>query len=327
MQLTTPVAIPNYKQKIKYKSKMLFIGSCFSDNIGNWLYEHHFSALCNPLGTMYNPCSVALALENIIESKKYVFKDLHERKGQYFNFDFHGSFVNTDKDLAIDQMNKAVESAHKYLNSLDYLFVTFGTAWIFELKTSGKVVANCHKMPETLFNRRKLSVEEIFNIWIKIQEKLFAKFPNLNIVYTVSPIRHLKDGAIENMLSKSALFLAIEQLVSANQNAHYFPAYEILNDELRDYRFYASDMVHLSETSIEYIRNKFSTHFFSIETQNMYKSIAEIIAASKHRPLHPKSIEYQQFCKKMIAKTKALNKTHPEIDFSEEILKFSKFEQ
>jgi hypothetical protein len=323
MQLFTKVNIPKFSKSIDFETVNVFLGSCFSDNIGNWLHDIKFNSISNPFGTMYNPLSVSRCVEHIIHCTVFEEKDLCERKLQYFSYDFHGSFADKNKKSVLNKMNEAVKIAHEKLKIADYLFITFGTAWVFELMSTGNVVANCHKMPSNTFSRRKLEVEEIVNVWDKLQNLLFERFPKLNIVYTVSPIRHLKDGAIENTRSKATLFVALEKLLKNNIRVHYFPAYEIVQDELRDYRFYAKDMVHLSEIAIDYIRKEFSDAFFDISTFEIIKQIEDIVAASKHKPLHPESIEYSQFCNKMLAKIKSIELSYPNLDFSKEKAIFS----
>ena len=318
MQLFTKVDLPNFSKKIDFDTVSLLLGSCFSDNIGKWLHEIKFNSLSNPFGTLYNPISVGNCLQHIINGTVFSEKDLCERKSQYFSYDFHGSFAGNDKKIVLEEMNTAVKNARNTLLNADYLFVTFGTAWAFELKGSSKLVANCHKMPSNTFNRRKLEVEEIVNVWDNLHDLLFEKFPKLDIVYTVSPIRHLKDGAIENMRSKATLFVALEKLLEKNIRVHYFPAYEIVQDELRDYRFYAKDMVHLSETATDFIKAKFTSAFFDKSTLEILKQIEDIVAASKHRPLHPESEEYKSFCNKMLVKIKSLELIYPNMDFSSE---------
>ena len=323
MQLTTPIEIPKFSQKIDYNTRMMFIGSCFSDHIGEYLSNHKFKSLSNPFGSMYNPLSVVQCIEAILDVSEFVESDLQERKGQFFNYNFHGSFSDSEPMLCLEKMNQAVQNANKHIQNLDYLFITLGTSWVFELKHNNKVVANCHKMPAEIFTRRKIEVSEIVSHLDELQTRLFDKLPNLQIVYTVSPIRHFKDGAIANQQSKASLFVAIDKLLEDNSNIHYFPAYELVNDELRDYRFYARDMVHLSEITVDYIRNKFANNLFGDETQKVYKKVADIVAAANHRPLHPDSIEYKQFCQKMINRIDELSKKYQGLDFEKEIEIFS----
>lgn len=306
MQFRTELILPKAKRPISYADRMLLMGSCFSENIGNWLSDHFMDVLVNPFGILYNPASIAHSLRLLTEEKNYTEADLFEHQGLFRSFDHHSRYSAPTAAETLQLMNESREAATEQLREADLLLITFGTAWVYALKEEGRTVSNCHKLPERLFERRKLSVTEIVSEWSALIEHLTAINPKLQIIFTVSPIRHIKDTLHGNQLSKATLLLAIDELQAAFEQVSYFPAYELLMDDLRDYRFYASDMVHPSETAVSYIQSKFAGVYFDRNTENLFAACEKFKRALDHKPSDPDSAEYQNFLTQNIQKLNLL---------------------
>lgn len=291
----TSIDIKPYSFRLDYQSNILTLGSCFSENMGLKMKNVFFKTEINPFGVLYNPISILNSIQLLLQNKKFTASDIFEYKSLWHSFAHSSSFSDVSSELCLSKMNERIESASEFIKNTDVLLITFGTAWVFTDKESGRVVSNCHKLPAAKFNRRRLTVDEITEAYSDLLTKLKALYPNLNVVFSVSPIRHWKDGAHENTISKSTLLLAVDALQNQFDNVHYFPAYELLMDELRDYRFYASDMLHPSDVAVEYIWSKFSESVFSEETLQLMKKLEQLAADRAHRPLHPLSPEYALF--------------------------------
>ncbi len=283
MDFRTQVKTADCQGLIRHGEPVMMLGSCFSDNIGQRLVQALLDATVNPFGTLYNPASIANAINDLIVCRTYNENDLIEHDGRYHSFSHHSSFSGINATTVIEKINKSIETSSHILRKASTLIVTFGTAYVFELASTQKIVSNCHKLPSKHFNRRRMSVNEIVDMWNNIIRKLHNINPRLNIIYTVSPIRHLADGAHDNQLSKSTLLLAIENLCNSNERVGYFPAYEIMMDDLRDYRFYASDMTHPSETAVDYIYEKFSHSYFNDSTMQLAKECERLTRRLRHR--------------------------------------------
>ena len=275
---TTPIKIPISSVKIDHKGHLLTLGSCFSENIGRKLQNAFFQVDVNPFGVLYNPFSVADSIRFLLQKKAFEQHDTFFYGSLWHSFSHDSSFSDINQDTCLKKINVRLEQAAEQLNETGVLLITFGTAWVFESIKSGKTVANCHKLPEKEFRRQRLNVSEIVDEYQLLITQLQMVFPQLQIIFSISPIRHRKDGAHENTISKSILLLAVEELEKSLPNVHYFPAYEIMLDELRDYRFYAKDMFHPSETTIDYIWQRFSDTYFSLETQNLKKRLEQLSA-------------------------------------------------
>ncbi len=282
MKLQTIVDIPASPWKIGYEDKILMIGSCFSDEIGEQMQQRYLNVTCNPFGTLYNPLSIAqaLAITDVPE--------LIEHEGLWHAMSHHGSFSRADKNEAEVVIRTSIETMQKALNEATVIIVTFGTAWVYE--KDGEIVGNCHKLPESCFTRRRLSVEEIVSAW----QPVIARYPDKHWLFTVSPIRHIRDGLHENQLSKATLLQAIDQLIKSNNqssnrqssNRQYFEALEIMLDELRDYRFYADDLVHPSSLAVTYIWERFVDTFCTPQTKNELVLQHKRWKHEHHLPLH-----------------------------------------
>lgn len=286
MKLQTIVDIKPSEWKIGYEDKILLLGSCFSDEIGAQMQQRYMQVTCNPFGTLYNPLSIAQAINLQIFNSSNCKLPLVEHDGLWHSMAHHGSFSRPTKEEAEEAVNESIVAMQKALNEATVVIVTFGTAWVYEM--NGDVVGNCHKLPEKLFTRRRLSVEEIVAAWRPILEQ----YKDKHWIFTVSPIRHIKDGLHENQLSKATLLMAVEELISTEcrvQNTEritYFPSYEIVLDELRDYRFYADDLVHPSSLAVSYIWERFVDTFCTNQTKNELVLQHKRWKHEHHIPLH-----------------------------------------
>ena len=282
VKLQTIVDIKPSEWKIGYEDKVLMLGSCFSDEIGAQMQQRYLQVTCNPFGTLYNPLSIAQAL-TMTEVPELV-----EHEGLWHSMAHHGSFSRASKEEAEQAVRASIKTMQQALNEASVVIVTFGTAWVYEMKGEGLpvtgygVVGNCHKLPERCFVRRRLTVEEIVDAWKPILEKYSDK----HWLFTVSPIRHIKDGLHENEISKATLLLALEAISHQHSAISYFPSYEIVLDELRDYRFYADDLVHPSSLAVNYIWERFVDTYCTNQTKNELVLQHKRWKHEHHIPLH-----------------------------------------
>lgn len=311
IMFVTKIKIPESPFKITHEDNILTLGSCFSENVGNKLKDFCFPVEANPFGVLYNPVSVQNAVYFLLSSKKFEEQDLFYNHSLWHSF-FHSSlFSGVSKEESLAKINSRLSSASTFFYNTKFLFITFGTAWVYEHIQSGQIVANCHKLPSKEFTRYRLSVEDIVLSYTELIWKINDLIPNTHIIFTISPIRHWKDGAHENNISKGILHLAIDALQQQFENVSYFPAYEILLDELRDYRYYAEDMLHPSEVAVNYIWSRFSEIYFSKETLNLNKEVHQLRSDLAHRPFHIHSEEYENFLVKTNEKKESLMKKYP----------------
>ena len=308
---STQIDIPHSTVEITYNDRILTLGSCFAENIGTKLQEACFLTFINPFGVMYNPMSVAQGIRYLLSEKEFTATDLFQ-SGSLWNSLAHSStFSAITADEALQKINSRLQAARYFLHETNVMMITLGTAWVFELVDTRKIVSNCHKLPASRFTRRRLSVDEIINEFTEVFGFLRNSYPGLKFIFTVSPIRHWKDGAHENTVSKSTLHLALDALEKQFDFVHYFPAYEIMMDELRDYRFYASDMLHPSDVAVDYIWQRFGDTYFSSETLNLKKELERLRADLNHRPLHPETEEYRLFQLSVEKKKNGLIQDYP----------------
>ena len=276
MKLQTIVDIAPSNRKIGYEDSILMIGSCFADSIGEQMVQRNLRVTCNPFGTLYNPLSIAQALTMTD------MPELIEHDGLWHSMAHHGSFSRADRNEAEQAIRASIETMQKALREATVVIVTFGTSWVYEWKGE-RVVGNCHKLPETNFTSRRLTAEEIVAAW----KPLLERYSDKHWVFTVSPIRHIKDGLHENQLSKATLLQAVEKLTGeAGLTADYFASFEIMLDELRDYRFYADDLVHPSSLAVNYIWERFVDTFCTPQTKNEMNIQHKRWQFEHHRPLH-----------------------------------------
>jgi hypothetical protein len=315
MNFRTEIQLKKSTTGISYNDSLVLVGSCFTENIGKKFSINKFRTDVNPFGILYNPLSIQSSIQQLIDKKTVTEKDLFFHNGVWQSFAHHGSFSDTSKDACLGKINKRIIESSTNLKQANFFIITFGTAWVYELASTKEIVANCHKLPEKTFNRRCLTIKEIVENYTVLLRKLQAFNPSLQIIFTVSPIRHWKDGAHENQMSKSILLLAIDELQQLFPNTSYFPAYEIVMDELRDYRFYDEDMIHPNNIAINYIWEKFSDIYFSVETEKIRLKIEQIIKAESHRPFNPDTKEHQTFLEKNAQRKSLLQEKYPFLSF------------
>lgn len=319
MELITPVRLPDAPFHFSYADRIQLFGSCFVEHIGEQLAENKFEADLNPFGILFNPESVALALERLADPRPFVAEELVAHDGLYHSLLHHGRFSAADRERCLARLNERLAASSARLRQATRLIITWGTAFIYRLRTDGRVVANCHKLPEQAFVRERLTPEQIEARWDALLQRLWQLNPALKILFTVSPVRHWKDGAQGNQLSKATLLLAVDGLVRRDPaRLAYFPSYEILMDELRDYRFYAEDLLHPSPLAIRYIWERFRDHLLTEESRRTLAAWQEIQRALAHRPLHPESEGYRQFLLQTLLKLKRLNGKMPSFASAEE---------
>lgn len=313
----TRVNIPEFKWKTGYSKKNLFIGSCFTENIGNKMAALKYDVDINPFGILYNPVSVANSLRILIEQKLFTESKLIHYNGLWQSFYHHGKFSDPDKQRTLEGINGRLKFSSDYLKKTDFIFLTFGTAWIYEYKNSGLVVSNCHKIPASEFSRRRLDISEISKLYSNLLPEIWKLNPGCKIIFTVSPVRHWKDGAIENQRSKATLLLAVDELIAkfGSGKCAYFPSYEIVMDELRDYRFYADDMIHISETGIGHIWSLFEENLIDLQSRELTPRIIKISKAFRHNPFNRVSKEYFYFLETALKQVKELQKDFPNLNF------------
>ena len=308
MKLYTSVDIAPSPKKIAYNDKILLLGSCFADNIGTKFGEYYFQTTVNPYGTLYNPASIARAISGIGNGVSDI--GIVEHNGLWHSLSHHGSFSRADKEDLVRACEQSKVQLREALQLASIMIITFGTAWVYEYED--KVVANCHKLPANRFVRRRMTADEIVEIW----QPILAAMPDKHWIFTVSPIRHVKDGLHENQISKAILLQAVDRLTAKLLDSpigglSYFPSYEIMLDELRDYRFYAEDMVHPSAVAVDYIWQRFVDTYMTADTQNEMRTLHQLWRDRHHRFLHPDSPDAQQFAAHIKTRLQQLQSRYP----------------
>lgn len=322
ISLSTEVKISRSVFDLTNQTPIITVGSCFSDQVGGLLSKYKFNIFQNPFGVLYNPLSIAQALKLALYKQMLKEDNLIFHNSLWHSFYFHGSFSHSSAHHVLENTNRAINEVHNYLKTAEFLFVTFGTAWVYRYVNTNQVVSNCHKLPANEFQRFRLTVEEIIEEWEELCRELKQFNPHLKIIFTVSPVRHFKDGAHQNQLSKSILFIAIDKIIANNNHIDYFPSYEIVNDELRDYRFYADDMLHVAEKAIQIVFEKFKTCYFNTKTIEYLNDIQSIIRAVEHRVLNVNKDETKKFAKTTIKKIETLEQKYPFVNFMLEKIHF-----
>ncbi len=306
-----------FEVKIKHQHKLLLIGSCFTEQIGNKLANHKFAVLDNPNGILFNPASISKSISSYINNKQYSEADLFYQNECWNSWEHHSRFSNPDKDKCLAVINASQTNAHNFLKQADWLLITLGSAFVYQLDND-EVVANCHKVPTDKFVKRLLSVTEVSSDLDRMTAETKAFNPNIKIIFTISPVRHLRDGFVENNRSKATLIQAVHQLTEKNENCLYFPAYELIIDDLRDYRFFAEDMVHPNYAATNYVWEKFITTCIDEPSQQLMKEIAIIAAAKNHKPFNPTSDQHKKFLQRNFEKVKKLQQQFSYLNLSEE---------
>jgi hypothetical protein len=315
MEFRTQVPIQKHDTNlIDYTSNVLLIGSCFSENIGEKFEYFKFQNTVNPFGILFHPKAIATFFERVVQERFYSEDDLIFHNEQYHCFDAHSQLSHANKEELLGNLKGVLVSIRTQLLSTSHVIITLGTAWVYEYIEQNCMVANCHKIPQKEFHKRLLSIEEITSSLQQVQSLLVALNSDVQVIYTVSPVRHLKDGFVENQHSKAHLLSAVHEVVSSS-NAVYFPSYELMMDELREYRFYKEDMVHPNQVAIDYIWQQFYYAWFHNTTKPVMKQVAIIQKGLAHKPFHPNSEKHQLFLKNLNDKKNTLLKNFPFMSF------------
>ena len=322
--------IKNLNQPIRHQNKLFLIGSCFTENIGEKFRRHKFSVLENPHGILFNPVSVADAISDCISKKVYTESDLFQLNEAWHSWKHHSRFSGLSKEESLSKINASISAAHEYLKSTDYLLITFGSAWLYALTDKANnaklhsIAANNHKAPSDWFQKKLLTPSETINLFEELIKKIRIFNPTLHIIFTISPVRHLREGLVENNRSKSVLIQAVHHLVDNFEFVHYFPAYELVIDDLRDYRFYAEDLVHPNYQATQYVWEKLVDAYIDDASKLLMKEIAEINLAFQHKPFNNESEKHKQFLHSYYLKTLRIIESHPYINLAEELAYFEK---
>jgi hypothetical protein len=324
-----------FATKINHRQKLLLIGSCFTENMGAKFRQHKFDVLENPNGILFNPISITQSITSYIDNKQYTAANLFYMNECWNSWEYHSRFSHPDQELCLQRINRSQQSAHDFLKEADWLLLTLGSAFAYTLNFSvpvtagnragaeGDVVANCHKVPTDKFNKKLLSVNEITAALQQMLAAIQTINPAIKIIFTISPVRHLRDGFVENNRSKATLIQAVHALIENEENRFYFPAYELVIDDLRDYRFYAEDMVHPNYGATNYVWEKFVAACIDEPTQKLMEQINTINAAKSHKPFHPTSGQHKKFLQINLEKVKQLSSQYPNLNFEEEKIYFT----
>ena len=310
-----------FSTPINHQHKLLLIGSCFTENIGTKLKQHKFSVMENPNGILFNPISISTSISSYIENKQYTKEDLFYENELWNSWQHHSRFSHPGQDECLRVINQSQTAANDFLKTADWVLITLGSAFVYELANK-EVVANCHKVPTDKFNKKLLSIDEVVNVLNNTMQQLVSFNPKLKIIFTISPVRHLREGFVENNRSKAALIGAVHELVNQSEKLFYFPAYELVIDDLRDYRFYAEDMVHPNYAATNYVWDKFVSTCIDEPSQQLMKEMNVINAAKSHKPFNPTSAQHKKFLQTNLEKVNRLQQAYPYIDFREEIAFF-----
>lgn len=318
MKLQTEIPLRPEANQIDYSSKILLFGSCFSENIGAKFDYFKFQNTQNPFGIIFNPVSIEKLVVRAVEYNSFSNEDIFQHNGIWKCFEAHSELSSLDKDKFLENLNSALQNLREALFSSTHIIFTFGTAWIYRNIENEEIVANCHKLPQKNFTKELLSIREISESLEIIFNRISGINPNAMIINTISPVRHVKDGFVENSLSKAHLISAIHYLLllrAQSRSVSYFPSYEIMIDELRDYRFYAEDMLHPNKTAIEILWEKFSKVWISSETNSLQKEIDSVQSGLLHKPFNPKSEEHLRFLNALHQKIVVLQEQLPHLHF------------
>ena len=330
MQFLANINIKPFEPSISHKDKILLTGSCFTEHIGNYLIETKFDALQNPNGILFDPLSVTSSLLSYIQNKKCNQQDLFFLNEAWNSWQHHSRFSNIDKTECLNIINQSQEQAHQFLKNADWLIITLGSAFTYKLTaessfSTGEMhgVANCHKAPAQNFIKHLNTIEEIVTAFDNVIHQLFHFNRKLKVIFTISPVRHLRDGVVDNNRSKARLIEAVHHLVNKFDKLYYFPAYELVIDVLRDYRFYDIDLAHPNYAATQFVLEKFSETCFDQSTKELLEEIKKIIIAKKHKPFNPLSSLHRKFLQQQLEKAKRIVQLHPYVDLTEEINYFS----
>ena len=303
------------RHPIDYNSKLFLLGSCFSENIGNKLEHFKFPSEQNPFGILFHPKAIEKVVTDAVNEKEFTEDDIFLLNERYHSFDAHSQLSNPSKEEMLKNLNHSVQTTKEQIHTSTHVIITLGTAWVYRHIESDAIVANCHKVPQKKFLKELLSVDEITESLESMIALIRDVNPKVNFIITLSPVRHLKDGFMENQQSKAHLISAIHQVVEPRKRIFYFPSYEIMMDELRDYRFYSEDMIHPNTIAIDYIWEKFSENWISETATHTMNQVDSIQKRLLHKPFNPDSEEHQRFLRKLSQDIEELQQTHPNFSF------------
>ncbi len=317
--------VKKYPFEIHFTDKIFLMGSCFADNLSEWLRARKFQVFANPNGILFNPISILINLKNILDKpnffeERYLFHD-----GNFYKSFLHQRHIfSEDKEGLLKIIIETQKEANEYLKSVDYLFITFGSAYVYVHKELSEVVANCHKFPQSIFERRLLEVDEIVKRYREWIQQVRVVNPDLKVVFSVSPVKYLSYGIVENTISKSTLILSVHKLCQELKDVYYFPAYELVTEDLRDYRFFKEDLAHPNEIAVKYVMEKFSESMLSKETRNAVKDIEKVLNGLNHKIQNTRSESSRKFAMNILSECDRLEKNYPFLNFSREKEYFSK---
>ena len=318
MKLQTQVPLKMADNQIGYQSNLFLLGSCFVEHIGAKLQYHKFRTNQNPFGILFHPIAIENLLSRAIEERRYTQNEVFELDERWHSFDAHSDLSDVSKEKLVGKLNQGLENTKQHISAATHIVITLGTAWVYNHVDSGQFVANCHKVPQKQFQKELLSVKKVIKSLRRVLELIRRVNEKAEITFTVSPVRHLKDGFVENQQSKAHLISAIGKLLASkevSEKEHYFPSYEIMMDELRDYRFYKSDMVHPNEIAVGYIWEKFIESWISKEAFPIMEKVQEIQRGLGHISFNPNSSEHQKFLTSLSTKIQTLQLGFPHIEF------------
>ena len=329
MDYMLKIDIKKPAEQINYKDKILLIGSCFTEHIGNALADLKFSVLQNPNGILFDPNSVCKSLQSYISNYKYKEDELFQLNEVWNSWNHHSRFSHINKEECLSGINESQQKAHEFLKQTDWLIITLGSSFSYRLSSNaGSVreesgVANCHRAPAQWFNKHLQGIDETVSMLDNVHHQLKQFNPKLKIIFTISPVRHVRDGVMENNRSKARLIEAVHHMVNKFDGLYYFPAYELVIDVLRDYRFYDVDMVHPNYPATEFVMEKFEENFIDSNSQSLMEEIRQIVISRKHKPFQPGTNAHKTFLKAHFEKAKELQAKFPFLDFADEISYFA----
>lgn len=327
MQFQIPINIPTIEPGITYHDKILLTGSCFTEHIGNYLKQVKFDTLQNPNGVLFDPVSVCDSLTGYIDNRKYAEEELFCLNEAWHSWKHHSRFSSVNAEDGLRMINASQEAAHGFLKECNWLIVTLGSAFSYKLLSDNLFVANCHKAPAQDFEKHLNTIEEIVTAFDAMLYRLFMFNPNVRVLFTISPVRHLRDGVVENNRSKARLIEAVHHLVNKFDRLYYFPAYELVIDVLRDYRFYDIDMAHPNYPATQFVLEKFTETLMDKETQRLTETIRKITIARNHKPFNPSSSQHKKFLENYYQQTQTLSKQYPFMDFEDELNYFGRMSE
>ncbi|MFN3756595.1 MAG: GSCFA domain-containing protein [Flavobacterium sp.] len=315
MKFTTPIQLQEYPKKLDYQSRMFSMGSCFAEHLGQKFNYFQFAHLTNSFGIIFNPVSLERIISRVVEHRKFTEDDLFFYNEGWHCFEVHSECSHFEKEEMLFYLNQQLEQAHYFLSKADFFILTLGTAWVYRHLESNEIVANCHKVPAAQFQKELLEVEAIEASLKDLMRKVADINPKLQFIFTISPVRHLKDGFVENQRSKSHLISALHSSISHLPSSHYFPSYEIVMDELRDYRFFEEDMLHPNAIAVDYIWEKFSESVINPSVYPLMKEVESIQKSLYHRPFNPNSEAHLQFKQQLTLRIEKLKARIPNLTF------------